>query len=305
MEGKVQGALRYLSRHTTGGVLKLDDLIPVRTTDGDTCLRSTYDILQEKHPVGKPPAPDCLSNSSPDPSAFNTILFDNLNADTIHQAALHTHGSAGPAGLDALAWRRMCSSFKGASRDLCRALAAVGRRICTTHVHPDDLEALVASRLIPLDKCPGVRPIGVGEVPRRIIAKAILRIISHDIEEAAGPLQVCAGQEGGCEAAVHAMREIFQKPESEAVLLVDATNAFNALNRLASLHNISVSCPPLAQILINTYRAPIRMIIPGNGEISSSEGTTQGDPLAMAMYALAISPRIDQLRTWCPNVQQV
>ena len=239
MEGKVQGALRYLSRHTTGGVLKLDDLIPVRTTDGDTCLRSTYDILQEKHPVGKPPAPDWLSNSSPDPSAFNTILFDNLNADTIHQAALHTHGSAGPAGLDAHAWRCMCSSIKGASRDLCRALAAVGRRICTTHVHPDGLEALVASRLIPLDKCPGVRPIGVGEVPRRIIAKAILRIISHDIEEAAGPLQVCAGQEGGCEAAVHAMREIFQKPESEAVLLVNA-NAFNALNRLASLHNINI-----------------------------------------------------------------
>ena len=80
---------------------------------------------------------------------------------------------------------------------------------------------------------------------------------------------------------------------------------FNALNRLASLHNISVSCPPLAQILINTYRAPIRMIIPGNGEISSSEGTTQGDPLAMAMYALAISPLIDHLRSWCPNVQQV
>ena len=47
------------------------------------------------------------------------------------------------------------------------------------------------SWLIPLDKCPGVRPIGVGEVPRRIIAKAILRTIGKDIEEAAGPLQ-CA-----------------------------------------------------------------------------------------------------------------
>ena len=89
---------------------------------------------------------------------------------------------------------------------------------------PDGLKALVASRLIPLDKCPGVRPIGVGEVPRRIIAKAVLKVIGRDIEEAAGPLQVCAGQDGGCEAAVHAMREIFKNPESEAVLLVDATN---------------------------------------------------------------------------------
>ena len=138
-------------------------------------------------------------------------------------------------------------------------------------------------------------PIGVGEVPRRIIAKAVLRIIWGDIVEAAGPLQACAGQEGGCEASVHAMKHIFQSPESEAVLLVDATNAFNSLNRQVALHNISVTCPPLAQILINTYRAPIRLIIPGSGEIASTEGTTQGDPLAMAMYALAITPLIHQL----------
>ena len=94
----------------------------------------------------------------------------------------------------------------------------------------------------------------------------------------------------------------FQNPESEAVHLVDA---FNSLNRLAALHNISFSCPPLAQILINTYRAPIRMIIPGNGEIASTEGTTQGDPLAMAMYALAITPLIHQLGSSCPCVRQV
>ena len=142
------------------------------------------------------------------------------------------------------------------------------------------------------------------QVPRRIIAKAILRIISHDIEEAAGPLQVCAGQEGGCEAAVHAMRESSKnQSRKQCSWLMQQTHSM--LSTGWPLSTTSVSCPPLAQILINTYRAPIRMIIPGNGEISSSEGTTQGDPLAMAMYALAISPLIDQLRTRCPNVQQV
>ena len=55
------------------------------------------------------------------------------------------------------------------SHDLCSALAAVGRRLCSSLVNTESIGAFVACRL--MDKCPGVRPIGVGEVPRRIIAK--------------------------------------------------------------------------------------------------------------------------------------
>ena len=125
------------------------------------------------------------------------------------------------------------------------------------------------------------------------------------MKDAAGPLQLCAGQDGGCEAAVHAMCSIFQDSETEAVLLVDANNAFNSLNRKGALHNINIICPSIAQILINTYRAPVRQFLTGSGEILSMEGTTQGDPLAMAMYTLAVTPLIDQLKASCPEVRQV
>ena len=300
LQGKVRSALNYLSRKTNGGVLQLDDLIP---ETNETLMRSTRDILNDKHPVGKVPPPSTLVDGIAEPT--NPILFDELNSDSILQAAMHTQGAAGPSGLDAQAWRRMCSSFKSASSNLCTALAGVGKRIATSLVHPEGLAAFVACRLIPLNKCPGVRPIGVGEVPRRIIAKTILRIVSEDVEAAAGPLQLCAGQDGGCEAAVHAMRKIFVDQDTEAVLLVDASNAFNSINRQAALHNISIMCPPLGQILINTYRSPIRLFVTGSGEIASTEGTTQGDPLAMAMYALAISPLINKLKQLCPDVKQV
>ena len=217
---------------------------------------------------------------------------------------MRTRGAGGPSGLDAYAWRRLCSSFSAASNSLCHALADIGRRIATMKVYPEGLSAFVACRLIPLDNCPGVRPIGVGEVPRRIIAKAILTIIGWDMESVAGPFQLCAGQDGGCEAAEYTMRNIFDVPETEAVLLVDANNAFNPLNRRAALHNISVICPLLANVLANTYQSPVRLFITGDGELSSTEGTTQGDPLPMAMYALAITPLISQLGTSCEDVKQ-
>ena len=47
-----------------------------------------------------------------------------------------------------------------------------------------------ACRMIPLKKNPGLRPIGVGEVLRRIAGKAIMRISKNDVIRSVGPLQL-------------------------------------------------------------------------------------------------------------------
>ena len=93
---------------------------------------------------------------------------------------------------------------------------------------------------------------------------------------------------------MHAVRTAFESDENEAVLLVDANNAFNSLNRQVALHKIRRLCPLLATTLINTYRAPTELFVDGD-TILSQEGTTQGDPLAMPMYALATVPLIKKL----------
>ena len=44
-----------------------------------------------------------------------------------------------------------------------------------------------------------------------------------DILEAAGLLQLCAGQDAGCEAEIHGMHSIFTNENTEAVLLAAQT----------------------------------------------------------------------------------
>ena len=130
------------------------------------------------------------------------------------------------------------------------------------------------------------------------MGKVVVGNIRDDIVNAAGPLQTCAGLKSGIEASIHAMRRIFERDETEALLLVDAENAFNKLNRKAALHNIRELCPPFFRYLTNTYQVPSKMFIYDHEKfehIISEEGSTQGDVTAMGMYAVGIRPLIDIL----------
>ena len=101
------------------------------------------------------------------------------------------------------------------------------------------------------------------------------------------------------------MSQVFVEEGTDGILLIDASNAFNQMNRSAALHNIQVMCKEMALYVINTYRSPSRLFICGGGELLSQESTTQGDPLAMPWYALNTSIMIQNLRDHCPLVNQV
>ena len=114
------------------------------------------------------------------------VLFQSVDVNLIRSAAKNTDGAAGPSGINAYGWRRLCPSFKNASVELCHSLALVARRLFTSYVDPQALAPLLACCLTALNKNPGVRPIGIGKFARHIIAKAILFILKSDIQEATG-----------------------------------------------------------------------------------------------------------------------
>ena len=95
---------------------------------------------------------------------------------------------------------------------------------------------------------------------------------------------------------MHAMNSLFEEESTDAILLVDASNAFNVVNCKVLLHNIGYICPPMAIYVHNCYQKSTRLFVLGGKEIKSDEGTTQGDPMAMPIYAIGITPLLDMIK---------
>ena len=285
LKGKLSQASRMINRDR-GGLLDIDESVKAK--------------LLEKHPEGQPLNREALEHDETFvPETVQEVIFEPIDGDMVAKAALRTEGSGGPTLIDSDCWKQiLCSkNFKQQQADLCDSIAKLTKKLCVTSAEPDCLTELLASRLIPLDKNPGVRPIGIGEILRRIMGKCVTWNIKKDIESSAGGLQTCAGHKAGIEAAIHAIHDIYKGDECEGLLLVDASNAFNSLNRKVALANMSSLCPPFFQYLQNTYAEPSRLYLSGgDGEfIYSSEGTTQGDNCAMAFYAISTVPIIRSL----------
>ena len=279
-EGKVTHAVRMLTDEENQGVLPLTE--------------ETLAQLKEKHPTPAGIREETLLNGPI--RQMDSSYFDCIDGNMIARATKKTNGSAGPSTTDADFFQHILlhKNFKGAGQSLREELARFSRLVATEFIDPQIIQPYLNSRLIPLNKCPGVRPIGVGETVRRIVGKAIAWTLKSDIQKTAGPLQVCTGIKSGSEAAVHFVREQFEADTAEACILVDTSNAFNAVNRQVMLHNLLRQCPEFAPVAVNMYRCQSRLFVSGS-EIVSSEGTTQGDNLAMSLFALATLPILQKL----------
>ena len=128
---------------------------------------------------------------------INSIIYDNINGDLIRKCVTKIKGSSGPTCLDADFWKKiLCNTVYGdASDDLYHAIALMTRKLCGEVMDDlDSIQALMACRLILLDKYQGIRSIGIAEVLRQIIGKAVKTIVKPDILANTEYDQLCARQ---------------------------------------------------------------------------------------------------------------
>ena len=157
--------------------------------------------------------------------------------------------------------------------------------------------AIMANRLVALDKYPEVRRLAIGEIWRRLFAKCVLELAGGQAKDTCGSAQLCAGLEADIDGAVHIISELWKEQEEEenwGFLLVDARNAFNEGNRICTLWTVRHRWTAGARFAFNCYRHWSLLLLRGKEVeatfLHSKEGVTQGDPLAMIVYGIGMLP---------------
>ena len=106
-KGKTSAALDLICSKGNSTILHAND----PAIKDDPSSPSVLDVLKSKHPTTRPASEDALLSPHQEPPTIHPVIFDRIDAGSIRFAALSTKGAAGPSGLDAHCWRRLCTSF--------------------------------------------------------------------------------------------------------------------------------------------------------------------------------------------------
>ena len=119
-------------------------------------------------------APDCPVFEEYE--ACPTAIPVEITAEHIEKAALRLSGAAGQGGTDAVDLSNWLLRFGVESENLRLELAKWTEWLANGSPPWAVYWALMMCRLVALDKQPGTRPVGIGEIWRRLMAKAMLLV---------------------------------------------------------------------------------------------------------------------------------
>ena len=126
-------------------------MVPTKNKEGSVVQTPVIDVLHKKHPDPRIPPKSALLVSEQLP-----MLEDvEITGAHILKVARTIQGGAGPGGSDASHWQDALLRYGAHSERLRESVASLSRRISDSIVSWNDLRALMASRMIALDKCPG------------------------------------------------------------------------------------------------------------------------------------------------------
>ncbi|CAI7829055.1 unnamed protein product [Closterium sp. NIES-54] len=150
---------------------------------------------------------------------------------------------------------------------------------------------LAALNLVGLSKPNGdVRPVAIGEVLPRILARALCILLRPDMESHFAPCnQLGVGTRSGVEILAHAFRFALAIHPSWCALQIDVANAFNSFHRHAMFDNLRDSpfagLIPFLHIFSGVPSSLFLHAGPFVETLASERGSRQGDPFGPFLFA--------------------
>ena len=147
--------------------------------------------------------------------------------------------------------------------------------------------ALMACRLVAIDKRPGVHPMGIGETLRQALTKLVMRAAGDQAKTACGKLQLCAGLKAVIEGATHAVGQHIlervrgKRLEEEAEEYAEEEEESGCV--LARINNLTIKTARKEEEAAEQLTAALKMEVE---EDRGSEVKEGGDRTQRALGAL-------------------
>ena len=142
----------------------------------------------------------------------------------------------------------------------------------------------------------GLRPIAIGEVLRRLVAKCFCKTYKKDSYSYLWPRQIGVASPLGAEVGSQTVRQWLQRNKTSAgkvIFVADFKNAFNSIDRGKFLHEARHHLPGLSRWVEWCYGGSSKLFF--EGTIKSDVGVQQGDPLGPLLFSLALQPILVEL----------
>lgn len=283
-EGRLSTACRQLSE-----VKRVQDGTPRAVP---LATEATVELIKQLNPS----ATGLDDYDAADLAAVHTKVAIQVTALEVEDTLLHLpRGSAaGWSGWSFYSIYALLVPTHEGRFEICASIAVLFNRMLKNECS-SELWTPCRSVLIP-KKDGNWRPLGIGDAWYRFLGRVISKKVSNKVGNRLEPLQLGAGNCGGCEIAARLPQVALDDMAGMAVISLDQRNAFNTMPRAMLLKGLLEHAPYLVKFFMFGHEHLIDLVYNGDVVWQNSTGLCQGYGPANIMYCCAYQAVLAEIK---------